>query len=195
MKSFVNISKTAKWCPTADCGKIIENKFADAIEVTCTCSKDYCFKCMHEPHMPIDCEMRENWHDTIANHDNANAKWLSRNTKKCPKCKVPVQKNGGCNHITCGQCNYEFCWLCEGDFKDHQSIMACNSLKAAKLKGLNVNNLKKHQLGEHEEFDAMRLDFYKYRYFSHLDSLEFSFKHLDTMQKNCSFQSKSNPIF
>ncbi len=39
MKSFVDLSKTAKWCPGTDCGKISENKFADAIEVQCTCGK------------------------------------------------------------------------------------------------------------------------------------------------------------
>ena len=61
MKSFVDLSKTAKWCPAADCGKIIENKFADAIEVECKCASGYCFKCMKEPHIPIDCDMMESW--------------------------------------------------------------------------------------------------------------------------------------
>ncbi|KAF8548673.1 hypothetical protein OG21DRAFT_1516076 [Imleria badia] len=34
--------------------------------------------------------------------------------KYCPKCRTPVQKNGGCNHMTCVSpgCNTHFCYRC-----------------------------------------------------------------------------------
>lgn len=30
-------------------------------------------------------------------------------TKRCPKCNVPIEKSGGCDHMTC-VCRYEFWW-------------------------------------------------------------------------------------
>lgn len=31
--------------------------------------------------------------------------------RHCPSCQVPIEKNGGCNHMRC-KCGHEFCWLC-----------------------------------------------------------------------------------
>eukprot|EP01083_Nonionella_stella_P070063 187209_1 len=46
--------------------------------------------------------------------DNSQSEeWIMGNTKQCPRCKRHIQKNGGCNHMTCrppGGCGYEFYW-------------------------------------------------------------------------------------
>jgi len=51
--------------------------------------------------------------------------WVSANTKDCPKCHVAVEKNGGCNHMTCRQCGYEWCWLCMKMWKGHNDYYNC----------------------------------------------------------------------
>lgn len=38
--------------------------------------------------------------------------WKAANTRNCPTCASPIEKNGGCNHVRCGRCQSEFCWAC-----------------------------------------------------------------------------------
>lgn len=39
-------------------------------------------------------------------------KW---HTRQCRKCLARIEKNGGCNHMTC-RCGHEICWQCGGDY-------------------------------------------------------------------------------
>ena len=32
------------------------------------------------------------------------------NTQRCPQCNVRIEKNGGCSHMHCSQCNHHFSW-------------------------------------------------------------------------------------
>jgi len=49
------------------------------------------------------------------------------NTKECAKCASTIEKNGGCNHMTCKKCKYEFCWVCLADWSTHgTSWYNCN---------------------------------------------------------------------
>ncbi|TMW39290.1 hypothetical protein DOY81_015630, partial [Sarcophaga bullata] len=53
--------------------------------------------------------------------DSETANYISANTKDCPKCHICIEKNGGCNHMQCFNCKYDFCWMCLGDWKTHGS--------------------------------------------------------------------------
>ena len=33
-------------------------------------------------------------------------------SKPCPSCQVRIEKNGGCQHMTCRACSMHFCWVC-----------------------------------------------------------------------------------
>ena len=45
----------------------------------------------------------------VADKAEADARWIIDNTKPCPSCDAPIQKNEGCNQMTCrkvgGVCN------------------------------------------------------------------------------------------
>jgi ariadne-1 len=43
--------------------------------------------------------------------ESETANWVTANTKPCPTCHKPVEKNGGCNHVTC-TCGQVGRWLC-----------------------------------------------------------------------------------
>ena len=47
--------------------------------------------------------------------DDLTMQWLNDNSKECPNCKQRVEKNGGCDHMTCrppGGCGHEWWWSC-----------------------------------------------------------------------------------
>lgn len=54
--------------------------------------------------------------------------WIAKNTKRCPRtwCRVPIEKNSGCPHMTCGFCQLDFCWDCLGEMKyDDEDCRRC----------------------------------------------------------------------
>ncbi|XP_038195528.1 E3 ubiquitin-protein ligase parkin isoform X2 [Arvicola amphibius] len=49
-----------------------------------------------------------------ARWEEASKETIKKTTKPCPRCNVPVEKNGGCMHMKCPQpqCRLEWCWTC-----------------------------------------------------------------------------------
>jgi len=45
--------------------------------------------------------------------------WKDLVTNMCPNCLFPIEKTGGCAHMTCGKCKYQFCWDCSQDYSAH----------------------------------------------------------------------------
>jgi hypothetical protein len=48
-----------------------------------------------------------------------------------------IEKEGGCNHITCEMCGYEFCWLCLKNYEFYHyyvfNMRGCPGLRHGKL--------------------------------------------------------------
>ena len=115
--SFVDESGgRVKWCPGRGCSRAVEfvGCAGDATEVFCECTHGFCWSCGEEAHRPVSCETVRAW---LAKNvsDSETANWVLTNTKLCPKCRRPIEKNLGCMHMTCSTpCRYEFCWVCLG---------------------------------------------------------------------------------
>jgi hypothetical protein len=97
----------------------------------------FCFTCGEAVHWPLTCERLAEWKqrisDEIGKVDDKNGNgesdfnelaqkiWLKANTRPCPKCKIPIEKADGCNHVVCHSCHHEFCWICRQDWKLHST--------------------------------------------------------------------------
>lgn len=42
--------------------------------------------------------------------DEETGLWLKTNSKRCPRCQSHIEKRGGCNHMTCRKCRFQFNW-------------------------------------------------------------------------------------
>ncbi|XP_008311073.1 E3 ubiquitin-protein ligase RNF217 isoform X2 [Cynoglossus semilaevis] len=97
------------------------------------CQFVWCFKCHAPWHNGLKCrEYRKG--------DKLLRTWASviehgqRNAQKCPQCKIHIQRTEGCDHMTCTQCNTNFCYRCGeryrhlrffGDHTSNLSVFGC----------------------------------------------------------------------
>jgi len=73
---------------------------------------------MEEWHSDATCEQYKQWKIENNESESRFATWAASHTQNCPKCSAKIEKNGGCNHMLCLQCNHEFCWLCLADYDE-----------------------------------------------------------------------------
>ena len=140
IKSFIQKhNRNYKWCPYADCKCIIHLNDTSYLQeytrlhcsrfVTCKFSHIFCFGCGYGMHAPADCNVTMAWVKK-ARKESENLNWVLSHTKECPKCSVNIEKNGGCNHMVCSSCKYEFCWICSGEWGPHgRSFFQCTMYK------------------------------------------------------------------
>ena len=165
LRQFIEANKSYRYCPAPNCECISVG--SGETHVICTCGYQYCFHCTAEDHRPCSCTTLSKWVDKC-NNDSETANWMAVNTKPCPKCISRIEKNQGCNHMTCRQCKHEFCWLCFGDWKGHT---ACNRYNAdGKEVGEEENSIQK------KKRDLERYMHYYKRYQNHEIAEKFAVK-------------------
>jgi hypothetical protein len=97
---FFMISKdpNLKICPKEDCEGIIRVT-GDNLMLCDICTRSFCGNCLLEQHEG-ECDS----HEVLFFEENLHY-------RRCKKCKFIIEKNQGCNHITC-RCGYQFCYVC-----------------------------------------------------------------------------------
>ncbi|MCJ1227257.1 hypothetical protein MMC12_003912 [Toensbergia leucococca] len=109
-RTYVDDIECLKWCPAPNCEYAVE----------CSVKKKDLGR------IPAPCSLVKKWLKKCED-DSETANWISANTKECPKCASTIEKNGGCNHMTCRKCKHEFCWMCMGLWSEHgTSWYNCN---------------------------------------------------------------------
>uniref|UniRef100_A0A2P2LQM7 RBR-type E3 ubiquitin transferase n=1 Tax=Rhizophora mucronata TaxID=61149 RepID=A0A2P2LQM7_RHIMU len=112
LRSYIEDNRKTKWCPAPGCDYAVDFVVGSgSYDVTCRCSYSFCWNCTEEAHRPVDCGTVAKW--ILKNSaESENMNWILANSKPCPKCKRPIEKNQGCMHITCTPpCKFEFCWF------------------------------------------------------------------------------------
>jgi hypothetical protein len=117
--TLVNKDPEMRWCPNPlGCGNAIRRKDAKSQQMLCTkCNFEFCFDCQEEFHGSKSCDDFKTWKLLNSKVDLRLWLWQRFNTKPCPKCHARIQKNGGCNHMTCESCKVEFCWQCLKEYE------------------------------------------------------------------------------
>ncbi|KAG8999226.1 hypothetical protein FRB94_006360 [Tulasnella sp. JGI-2019a] len=99
-------------CPDPACGAPIEEpseRLSSHLRVVACprCRVDICFRCRQLDHPGRTCkEANTNKSDTALYELAQRLHW-----RRCPKCKILVERIEGCKHMTC-RCGHEFCHLC-----------------------------------------------------------------------------------
>ena len=104
-------SNNKKLCPYPNCDSFLELKNINNREVSCLNGHSYCFECLKKPHGNLPCVIN-GLDKSIINYG------MNNFIKKCPKCKIIIEKDKGCNHITCTKCGFQWCWLCNEKYDE-----------------------------------------------------------------------------
>lgn len=179
--NFITFSKELRWCPAPNCGKVVRAG-ACVNSVKCApggCGFSFCMKCGEEAHQPASCELLQQWVEKCQN-ESETANWILANTKRCPKCQTRIEKNQGCNHMSCSQCKHEFCWMCMGDWSEHGASTG-GYYKCNKFDPLKASDEESDSARAKRELDRY-LHYYK-RYHVHDDAQKFADKQLEATEK------------
>nr|XP_016852459.1 PREDICTED: E3 ubiquitin-protein ligase parkin [Anolis carolinensis] len=119
-------------CPTPGCGAGLLPE-PEMRRIVCEpsngmgCGFVFCRECKEEYHegecltlfeaqgVTTQKEYKVDEHAAIQSRwEEASKETIKRTTKPCPRCHVPVEKDGGCMHMKCPrpQCRFEWCWNC-----------------------------------------------------------------------------------
>ncbi|OXA59206.1 E3 ubiquitin-protein ligase ariadne-1 [Folsomia candida] len=188
--SFVECNRLMRWCPSPDCTFAVRIQWVGAVRngVTCRCGFSFCFCCGRSSHQPLTCVMIKKWIQKCED-DSETANWIEANTKDCPKCGVTIEKNGGCNHMTCtsASCGNHFCWICltawgPNGYQTH----SCSAYVESEQNKGKENKMTNSRIA------LERYLFYYSRYANHIQSMKLEKKLVDRVQEKIDYLHANN---
>ncbi|KAJ8462471.1 hypothetical protein ONZ45_g17919 [Pleurotus djamor] len=109
--SYVNHhQQDLKYCKTPDCIQLYRATRRPQTIQCPSCFSRVCSSCHEDEHDGVTCDANA----TAKVAETLSEQWI-RDLKKCPDCHIPMEKNGGCNHMTC-RCGAHICWICMKTF-------------------------------------------------------------------------------
>ncbi|CAL1291537.1 unnamed protein product [Larinioides sclopetarius] len=100
------------YCPSPDCDRIYRVSNSGTEQLCLGCNNVICTSCKSLYHYGMSCEF---FQKSEGDEDFSIKMWIleDQNTRKqCPSCQTLIEKNSGCNHMECANCDAHFCWLC-----------------------------------------------------------------------------------
>jgi hypothetical protein len=97
-------------CRTPDCIQV--GRVSDAVLDCDQCMASWCLGCDGVAHRGVTCAELAREAALKATNENLFEEWKRASTRPCPRCQSAIEKNGGCNHVTCRNCQCHFCWRC-----------------------------------------------------------------------------------
>ncbi|KAF2025622.1 hypothetical protein EK21DRAFT_29149, partial [Setomelanomma holmii] len=112
-----------RWCRACDAGQEHLSGEEGNIFTCHSCGHKVCIKHESTWHEGETCEEYEYRASGQKEHDlqaqeEASLAAIGKLSKKCPGpiCVYSIEKNDGCDHMTCSRCRYEFCWICLSEY-------------------------------------------------------------------------------
>jgi len=123
-----------RWCREPGCsfGAVVEPGACQ--QLVCPVCAERCSWCRGPAH--ASCPVR-------ASHERA-AMWnrvrimFKSGIRACPSCRSFIEKNEGCQHMTCKSCNHEFCWECKANWKPGHVCRAGARVVLRKIVGFGI---------------------------------------------------------
>ncbi|KAJ1127073.1 hypothetical protein NDU88_005479 [Pleurodeles waltl] len=130
LQSSLNSMTDVVYCPRLNCQTPVVKEPGGTMGICSNCRYAFCDLCKMTYHGVTPCAQPEENEDTddvvflphtpLSRKQRKFKKWeegisnqcIEENCKKCPRCEVNIEKNGGCRGMCCTNCLLNFCWNC-----------------------------------------------------------------------------------